>query len=117
MGKKFGSGSRIRNLFDPKSRIRDAKFRIRDKHPGSATLTDTHVCFFFGAKHIFPAVFGSFLSFEREKVQRPAGAELDEEEPQVVAQPALTSPLHAPLPVRECLVAGHHPRHYSAAGP
>jgi hypothetical protein len=45
-GKKFGSGSRIRNLFDPKSRIRDAKFRIRGKHPGSATLTDTQVCFF-----------------------------------------------------------------------
>jgi hypothetical protein len=29
---------RIRNLFDPGSGIRDVKIRIRDKHPGSATL-------------------------------------------------------------------------------
>jgi hypothetical protein len=49
MGKKFESGSRIRNIFDPKSGIRDAKFRIRDKHSGSATLTDTHVLLFFDA--------------------------------------------------------------------
>jgi hypothetical protein len=29
---------RIRNLFDPGFRIRGGKIRIRDKHPGSATL-------------------------------------------------------------------------------
>ena len=29
---------RIRDLFDPGSGIRDGKVRIRDKHPGSATL-------------------------------------------------------------------------------
>jgi hypothetical protein len=29
---------RIRNLFDHGYRIRDGKIRIRDKHPGSATL-------------------------------------------------------------------------------
>jgi hypothetical protein len=28
----------IRNLFDPGSHLRDGKIRIRDKHPGSATL-------------------------------------------------------------------------------
>jgi hypothetical protein len=37
------SGSRIRNLFDPGSRIRDWKIQIRnrDEHPGSATLVFT----------------------------------------------------------------------------
>jgi hypothetical protein len=34
-----------------------------------------------------------------------------------VAQPTLTRPLHAPLPIRERLVAGHHPRQHSAEGP
>ncbi len=37
---------RIRNLFDPGSGIRDGKIRIWDKHPGSATLTATHVLLF-----------------------------------------------------------------------
>jgi hypothetical protein len=113
----FEPGFGIRNLFDPGSWIRDGNIQIRDKHPPSATLTDTQVCFFSAPNTYFPAIRGSFLSFEREKVQRPAGAELDEEEPQVVAQPALTRPLHAPLPIRERLVAGHHTRHHSAAGP
>jgi hypothetical protein len=34
-----GSGSGIRYLFDAGSGIQDGKIRIRDKHPGSVTLT------------------------------------------------------------------------------
>jgi hypothetical protein len=34
-------GSLIRNLFDPGSGIRNGRIRIRDKHPGSATLGAT----------------------------------------------------------------------------
>jgi hypothetical protein len=37
-------GSGIRNLFDLGSWIRDGKIRIRDKHPGSATLPPWIVC-------------------------------------------------------------------------
>jgi hypothetical protein len=33
-----GSGSGIRNLRDPRSKIWDGKIWIRDTHPGSATL-------------------------------------------------------------------------------
>jgi hypothetical protein len=43
-----GSGSGIRNLFDPKSGIRDGKIRIPDKHPGSATLALRHLFLLWG---------------------------------------------------------------------
>jgi hypothetical protein len=34
---------RIQNLFDPRSGIRGRKIRIRDKHPGSATLAQRQI--------------------------------------------------------------------------